>query len=147
MPGPVGALGGSSQPTLSIILRAEPAPGVVCPAEEMEQASPGGGGCLLAAHELSMEYRTAEESSRSPLRLLVPLPSVWLARALGLATLSPPGDHSPATERGLCAGHRGKDSTACVNSLKPLKSPLLLLLLWAEKLRGTAREGRRAHTA
>lgn len=48
MPGSVRALVGSSQPNLSITLRAEPAPRVVHPAEAVVQASLGVGGLLPA---------------------------------------------------------------------------------------------------
>lgn len=64
--------GGSSQPNLSIILRAEPAPAAVRPTKAMVQAGLGGSpGC---SRKLSVEYRTVEKSSVSPLGPHTPLP-------------------------------------------------------------------------
>lgn len=127
MSGSVRSLGVSSQPSLSIILRAEPEPRVVPPAETMVRASLGGRvSWLLAEAECGVQdcQRKLRVTSRTPHTSALsgvgegpgPSPLAWPHGA-------PCGNQSRAIEHDLCAGHRCEDSEACLNSLEPWSSP------------------------
>lgn len=132
MSGSMRSPGVSSQPGLSIILRAEPEARVVRPADTMVWASLGVV-WLLAEAECGVQdcRRKLGVSSRTPHTSALsgigegpgPSPLAWPHGA-------PRGNQSRATEHGLCARHRREDSIACVNSLEPLNSPFSSFYRW-----------------